>query len=99
MKKRNIIWIGCLLIILLSIFRLDEMQQKHLMVGKNAYRCMENGDYEEALKLFELYLAESPEPQSFYWKMFDFVNQGSNLSYNRVQSVIDGIKEKQMNIE
>ena len=77
-KYKILLLLGIGIAIFTTTMMLDNKQQYRYMIGKEAYKNMGEGDYEKALELFDLYLSELPNRDSFYWKLLSIVNSSDD---------------------
>lgn len=69
-KKKLILGI-CFLVVLLTVFAADDIQQKKFKTVRQGYEYMRKGQYSDAIESFERYLDVD---SSFYWKLIESDN-------------------------
>lgn len=84
--KKKLFFIAVVLICLFFFYQSDNAQQKSYAIVQDAYRQMEEGDYETAEKEFEQYL--HGHSSKTYWKLQAFINQSDESSYDNVQKAL-----------
>ena len=92
-SKKKLLFIGLIIICLFFIYQSDNTQQKNYATVKDAYKQMQEGNYETAAEEFQQYL--DSHSTKIYWRIQKIVNKNDESSYEEVEIAL---KECQKNL-
>ena len=88
--RKKILIITAFAVIMLTIFKVDDWQQKRYALVRDGYQQMSQGEYQKAEEEFSQYLDGVSFP--LYWKLQYLVNR-DETSYENVRN-ISGTKNR-----